>query len=69
MANSKTKAAGKISDSFKKEYEEVMQNVETPAFLKEKQWREKGDFFEKFSLYENYTPVKTSDSTTLISEI
>jgi hypothetical protein len=33
------------------------------------QWAEKGDYFQKLSMYDNYTPVKTSGDTTLISEI
>lgn len=27
------------------------------------EWSEKGDHIEKFTMYENYTPVKTSSGT------
>ncbi|MDH5475463.1 MAG: hypothetical protein OEX22_07220 [Cyclobacteriaceae bacterium] len=53
---------------FTKEYCEIMEIDNNSVFM-DNQWKNEGDYIQKFSLYENYTPVKTSGSTTLISEI
>jgi len=54
--------------SFAKEYSEIV-DIEKNSVKIERQWTSEGDQIQKFSLYDNYTPVKTSGSTTLISEI
>ena len=51
-----------------KDYEEIMKTSEKTVIV-DTQWSEKGDYFEKFSLYDNYTPVKTSGSTVLNNQI
>lgn len=66
--NLKIKTFGKKYDSFTREYENLMKTSENTVIIGV-QWFEKGDYFQKFSMYDNYSPVKTSGSTTLISEI
>jgi len=51
-------------DSFEKSYREI---VKSPL-VGQQQWTRPGDMFVKFSLYEEYTPVETSNSTTIKSE-
>lgn len=52
-------------DEFISEYKNILdENTD----LSDTEWKEKGDFFKKFSMYDNYTPVKTSVNTTLISK-
>lgn len=63
MKNNKTTAR----DKFTEEYEKIM-GKERSTTLTTPEWNETGNFFKKFSLYENYTPVKTSGHTILISE-
>lgn len=56
------------ADSFSKKYEKLMKTSKNTIIV-DRQWAKKGDYFRKFSMYENYTPVKTSGSTTLISKM
>ncbi|MCX2837271.1 hypothetical protein OQ279_03830 [Salinimicrobium sp. MT39] len=56
------------SDLFLNDYEEIMKTSERTTIVEE-QWSEEGDYFQKFSLYEDYTPVKTSGSTILNTQI
>ncbi|MBC6425259.1 MAG: hypothetical protein GDA51_02060 [Ekhidna sp.] len=55
----------KKKDSFKEDYQKIMQSSERSSFVVPVQWTNEGDSIEKFSLYENYTPVKTSGDTTM----
>lgn len=45
-----------------KEYEKLME-TSSDSFIVPVQWSNEGDSIERFSLYENYTPVKTSGDT------
>lgn len=55
-------------DKFTYEYEKIIGKEVNTNLSTKREWKKTGDFFEKFSLYENYTPVKTSGSTTLITK-
>ncbi|HBH06381.1 MAG TPA: hypothetical protein DDX92_07240 [Flavobacteriales bacterium] len=60
---SKAKKSPKKTDKqFIKEYNELMS---TPSFNTDltRQWSESGDQIQKFTMYENYTPVKTSSGS------
>ena len=46
------------------EYQEIMNSND--GFVVPVEWSRYGDTIQKFSLYEEYTPVKTSGGTTLI---
>lgn len=50
------------------DYEELMKK---PSYTKtvSREWTQQGDFFKRFSMYEEYTPVKTSSNTTLTKNI
>jgi hypothetical protein len=52
------------SKNFEQDYEELMNAVDT-TLLREPEWKEQGDTIVKFSMYEEYTPVRTSSSTDL----
>jgi hypothetical protein len=55
---------GKTSnEKLEKEYEDLFR-VPYEVIIKT-EWVNKGDVFKKFSLYEEYTPVKTSGNTDL----
>lgn len=54
-------------DKFTQEYNEIIGKSNNTTIVST-EWEKSGDFFEKFSLYENYTPVETSGNTVLISE-
>lgn len=45
------------------EYNKIMEKSQT-TFITNVQWKKKGDNFSKFTLYKNYSPVKTSGNTT-----
>ena len=64
----KDTSSKKTPPDFQEEYSQIMKNM-SKLFFVERQWEKTGDNFVKFSLYENYTPVKTSGSTTLICDI
>lgn len=49
-------------DVFVQEYEELMQSSKD-SFVVPVQWTDEGDSIQQFSLYEDYTPVKTSGDT------
>jgi hypothetical protein len=58
--------AKKISkETEKKLIEEYDRLMSTGTFKTgtAQEWSEKGDQIEKFTIYENYTPVKTSSGT------
>ena len=61
---SKKQTDQKFADKYEKIFEK---SSYTPNIKRE--WRHPGDSFKKLSIYENYTPVKTSGSTTLIKEV
>lgn len=52
----------KMEDTLTKQYEKLMKTSNN-SFVVPVQWTTEGDSIEKFSLYENYTPVKTSGDT------
>ncbi len=54
--------------NFEEEYNFIIKNNETIP-LNNQEWSKKGDFFTKLTLYKEYTPVKTSCSTTLFEAI
>lgn len=56
------------SHNFSDDYNDIMKASEKTVIV-DTQWSEKGDYFEKFSLYDDYTPVKTSGSTTFNNQI
>lgn len=58
----------KAKNAFEKDYMKITKGL-SHIISHEKEWLKKGDFFHKFSLYENYTPVKTSGETTLVNDI
>ncbi|MCB0484057.1 MAG: hypothetical protein KDC37_05795 [Flavobacteriales bacterium] len=47
---------------FTLEYNKLMKSGSNQVSVPVK-WREKGDMFEKFTMYESYTPVKISNGT------
>ncbi len=53
---------------FKNEYDTIIRMSENTVIV-DIEWTENGDYFKKFTTYEDYTPVKTSSSTELISNI
>jgi len=55
------------NDKFTKNYNEIMKTSENTVIINT-EWSEKGDQIQKFSLYENYSPVETSGNSTLISQ-
>lgn len=56
-----------LKENSIEEYKKIISN-DNETFVSNTEWLKAGDFFKKFSLYKNYTPVKTSGNTTLISE-
>ncbi len=60
------KRVKKSDTSFSKEYEELMSRNFNP-YSDPVQWKEHGDQIEKFTLYENYTPVKTTSGTGVLN--
>ncbi len=59
----------KLLDEFLEEdYKELLKNQKKTIHVEE-QWSRPGDVIQKLSLYENYTPVRTSGNTTLVSDI
>lgn len=56
------------NSNFSKEYDKIMK-MDNTSVIVNRQWNSEGDRIQKFSLYEDYTPVKTSGSTTLNSEL
>ena len=54
---------------FTTEYDEII-NYSKKIPIVETQWRKPGDFFQKFTMYdESYVPVKTLGGTTLIKDL
>lgn len=52
-------------DVYTKEYEQII-GVSKHTTITNIEWKESGDFFKKFSMYDDYTPVKTSSNTTCL---
>lgn len=50
------------SKNLIKEYKKIVPNYEEASFMPE--WKSEGDMFRQLSIYKDYTPVKTSGSTT-----
>lgn len=65
MSNEK-KTEKKLDKAFMKDYQKLMSTNTSPFFTINKEWNEKGDVIEKFSIYDNYTPVKTTSGTGII---
>lgn len=64
----KKKSKNEDFKGFKKDYDDIMNNPqETTQIVQE--WTESGDFFKRFSLYENYSPIQSFGGTTLLTEI
>jgi len=56
------------NQNFKSDYERIVTYQTNTYFRME--WHKKGDYFQKFSIYDNsYSPVRTSGSTTLIKAL
>ncbi len=57
------------SDVFISEYEKIVK-VSKNSVVVETEWTKKGDYFRKFSLYDNsYRPIQTLGHTTLIKAL
>ena len=63
-----TKQTKNKATKFSEDHQEIMKTSDHTTLV-DVQWSEEGDFFQKFSLYENYTPVRTSGNTTLLSDL
>jgi len=49
------------------EYEKMVHSSENSVIVVRTEWSKEGDIFNKLSMYDNnYTPIKTLGSTTLI---
>lgn len=68
MATKTIKKQSNTEVSFTQEYEKIMKTSEKTVIV-DTQWSSKGDYFKKVSMYENYTPVKTTGNTTLNSSL
>lgn len=56
-------------ENFIKEYNEIVRISESSVII-ESEWKKEGDYFQKFTLYDNnYTIVPTLGETTLINTI
>ena len=64
MANKSKSDIQDIKD-FEKDYNKIIKSNQT-TILNNLEWSSKGDSFIKFTLYKEYTPVKTSCNTTLL---
>ena len=58
----KKKKIIRTEDIAIKEYKKIMDSS-NDSFIVPVQWTNEGDLIERFSLYANYTPVKTSGDT------
>ncbi|MEZ4858679.1 MAG: hypothetical protein R2781_07700 [Flavobacteriaceae bacterium] len=65
MRKSKQYTIKKITDKEIAEYQNLMNSY--GSFSIPTEWSKEGDTIQKYSLYEEYTPVKTSGNTTLLS--
>jgi hypothetical protein len=65
MATINNKKKNNQADKYACEHNKIMKMSETIIINVE--WSKIGDYFQKFSLYDDCTPVKTSSETTLIS--
>lgn len=60
--NNKTKYS-EFAEKYMAEHNKICgENTTSCPIIQE--WQKQGDSFRKFSIYENYTPVKTSSNTT-----
>ncbi len=65
---SKTKKSSKKPErDYSTEYSELFGKTNYYSSLNNIEWSNPGDTIKKFSLYEDYTPIKTSSETSLIS--
>lgn len=53
---------------FKHDYDSIVKMSDNTIIV-DVEWKEESDFFKKFTTYEDYTPVKTSGNTELISKM
>lgn len=54
---------------YTSDYQLIMRNY-NDTFLISTQWSKKGDFFEKFSIYDkSYSPIASLGGTTLIKNL
>ena len=66
--DSNNKQETKVKD-FTIEYNEIFSASDNTVVI-ETQWEKEGDFFQKFSMYDNsYIPAKTLGNTTLINNL
>jgi hypothetical protein len=58
-------------ESFLKDYEKIVSPDLSYAVVIKTEWRTKGDFFEKLSIYDDssFIPIKSLGETTLINAI
>lgn len=56
----------KNEETFFEDYQKIIESS-NGSFVVPVQWTNESDSIEKFSLYEEYTPVKTSGDTTMNS--
>lgn len=64
-----SKKEKEMKSDFISEYQEIINSSEKSVVI-ETQWEKDGDFFQKFTTYDNsYIPVKTLGSTTLIKAL
>ena len=55
----------KLNIDYSEDYENIMKDTSKFVVIN-REWQYKGDFFKKYSIYEQYSPVEISESTTLI---
>lgn len=58
----------KIQEVFDDEYKKIVKSSDGSVVINV-EWNNNGDNFQKLSLYDNYTPVQTSGSTKLITQL
>lgn len=64
MAGKKKQRNKAVEEQLVKDYETLM-STSNRTTVGAVQWKEDGDVIEQYTTYEEYTPVKTSSSTTL----
>ena len=58
----KKKLVGKNDADYFDDYLEIMKKS-NGDFVSVTEWKNEGDYFKKLSIYEEYTPVTTSNNT------
>lgn len=56
------------TQTLEKDYELIIKDTLTKV-IPNKEWEKNGDVFTKFTLYQQYTPVKISCNTTLLNKL